>query len=217
MSGLTGCDTGAIISPGSPIPRRGSMDDLGRSCEGISPISPRTPTGELFCESTPAPSRPTVTEERLLVDVTSTPYTASFDEPRNGFVLVAPREISSRFVVRLSPRRHNSALDEESQFFDESTSLLDSNAISRDSELHGLLISSPREARLTRTSHLDEPVHNISTSIQESSCIFAPIQRDDGDGTFDDDLSESDDSMLEQIRLQSRTSPSDFCGDEMSW
>jgi hypothetical protein len=114
-------------------------------------------------------------------------------------------------------RRHSSARDEESEFFDESTSLLDFNTISRDSELSGLLISSPREARLTRTSQLDEPVHNISTTIQESSCIFAPIQRDDGDGTFDDDLSESDDSMLEQIRLQSRTSPSDFCGDEMSW
>lgn len=217
MSGLTGCDAGAIISPGSPAPHIRSMDDLGRSCEGLSPISPRTPTGELFCESTPAPSRPTVTEERLLVDVASTPCTTSFDEPRNGFVLVAPREISSRFVVRLSPRRHNNAGDEESEFFDVSTASLDANTIYRDSESPGLVITSPGEARLTRTSQLDEPIHNISTSIQESSCIFAPIQRDDGDGTVDDDLSESDDSMLEQIRLQSRTSPSDFCGDEMSW
>ena len=213
MSGMTGCDEGAIVSPGSPMPHRRSMDDMEGSCEGISPISPKTPTGELFCESVPAPSRPTVTEERILVDVASTSDVSSFDQPRNGFVLVAPREIASRFVVRLSPRRH---LDREgeSEFFDASISSLDANTNSRDPELPGQLISSPRDARPTRTSQLDEPVHNIS--IQESTSVFAPIQSDD-DGTVDDDLSDSDDSMLEQVRTQSRTSPSDFCGDEMSW
>jgi hypothetical protein len=214
MSGRPGRALGdTLFHPlSSPIPFIEDMDDLNRACDGVSPITPRTPPSELFFEAFTAPSRPTLTEQRLVVDVVSNSDESLLDRSRNDFILVSPREVASRFVLRLSSPHDQHR--NESDSMEAPQSALETTMNSRDSAFSDSSIVSPPETRPIATlRHDEERAHNIS--IDDSECAFAPIQ--DTDDASLEDQSEHDEFSSPTVGLKSRSNQGAFSSHDLTW
>ena len=185
------------------------MDDVNRARDGVSPITPRTPPRQLFLDSLTAPSRPSVTEQRLMVDVVSSSVESPLDQSRNNFILLSPREIASRFVLRLSPphiHESDSTVAPQSAF--------EAAAVNgRQSDLSEAHLVSPRETQLIGSARNENDAHNIS--IDNSECAFVPIQ--DADDASFDEPSDTEELPMRRVGLKSRKTPGEFSGDDWAW
>lgn len=214
MSGRPGRALGDILFHplNTPIPFVEDMDDLNQEFDGVSPITPRTPPGELFFEPFTAPSRPTLTEQRLVVDVVSNSDESPLERSRNDFILVSPREVASRFVLRMSSPHDQQR--NESDSMEVSQSALETTVSSRDSAFSEPSIISPPELRPITTMRRDEErAHNIS--IDNSECGFAPIQDTDDDSL--EDQTENDDLSSPKVGLKSRSNQGTFSSHDLTW
>ena len=207
---MMGCHLGDLIAPDSPTLHQESWRRSFKAISPITPRTPRTPTRQLFCESPTVPSRPAVTEQRFLVDViSSTPCESSPGLSENDFILVAPRDVASRFVLRPSPWHPYHDQDEVSP----STPTFDSIFNSRGSEVSAVSIKSTPETRKIRKLR-HESAHNIADD-EGSGCVFIPIQ--DSEVMTREEEIERDGPRLPQLTLKRRHRQANLTGDEFLW
>ena len=198
-------------SPSSPLT---TMDDLGMHCDGISPITPRTPFRHHIVATAARPSRrPTVREQidDRNVGVNSTESSVS-DLQRNDFILISPREVESTFIHLMTPPLRQGPVHDSSSFGASPTALNGTSA-ARGLGVSSVSITSPPETRPTVTMQQSEPAANVS--IDYSGSAFVPIQ-DADDASYESEI-ESDELPIPNVGYLARRPQGDVFGDDLTW